>query len=1232
MIVRQDPSGGTLICLLPEDLLMHLTTFRDFQRILIPQMFLAALLLASTPSLSTAADPPAKTAEIVSLEGSGEFRAGAQQAWNAARVKQELFPGQFVRTGELSRMGLSFIDQSQIRINQNTVLQIKEVAAPGSGSQTVLSLLSGQAWSQAKNAARGLKVQTPSATAAIRGTDWELRVDDQGRSTLTVLSGEVEFFNDFGSLTVTTSEQAIAEIGKAPVKLLISNPRERVQWVTAYAVDPLRFIRLSGSSALPMVLAPPPPPEPVASRTSRAAALADSGRWDEARKLFESALASEPGNPAALVGLAFAALHEGDSTRASELLARVPASDASQQELVALGQIAALLEDGRFQTARARLERLAPVAAQAAPYLLLADLMILSGETERAVSYATDGLARFPEDARLRCQQARAYLLADRLAESAAEVRAALTADARSVDAYVAQGDLARRQGNAGEARAAYLSALALNPNDPRAWYGLGVIHNEREDLRRGRSELRGALSLDPRGPGYRGELGTLETFASRFDTAETEYGRALDANPDDYIALTGQGLLELKRGHADAALVPLLHAGLLEPRYARVHMYLAVAYYRLGRTQQVREELARASKLDPKDPFPHMLSSIIDTDLFAPGDAIEAGRTAMRLMPYLKSLNQLANNQKGTANLGNAFAFFGLEDWALSLAQESYYPYWAGSHLFLGDRYPGLFNKNSEYFQGLLADPTAFGASTRFQSLLPKPGNYLTAGLRAGVDKNFYAVQPYVTANGYALLPAPAAYFLDFEHTRLDPRAPSLDANADSVTGAIGMAATPELGFFGYGNMDNVHATVTDPDAGLQNSPLTMRDRKFDLGAHYRFSPQSTLWFKAGYGRDTTALQGLFEGGRIDLLERENNHDFQLRHTFSAGRRHEITWGIELGHRDKFTHLDLDSTSEPGSLVIDQPITDQSEVLYGSDRVTLGESLLIQGDLFVQHYSKHVHTVVLASDETGIQPGELFESAGATDVLPRVGLVYRFGDQHLVRFAYQRFARPASVSTLSPVATAGIPLNDRFAQLGGTSSRYQGQFEWAWTPTTFTTAWAAHETVTNLSLADGVQQAPSLESLQKIRNQILINPAAVDLLEETPVFGRGNVTWSGLTLSQLLGRQWSVYSRYMFTSSENTGDQFRGNPIPLLPRHLVALGATWVSTHRVYVTGQAVRRSRRFLDEANQLPSLAPDWHGTLKGYWELPSKRWSFEVNVDDIFSKTDPVAFTADLKFRY
>src|SRR5205085_11195876 len=73
-------------------------------------------------------------------------------------------------------------------------------------------------------------------------------VDASGATTLTVLSGAVEFSNTFGALVVEKNEQALAEVGRAPTKLLIANPRDRVQWVTSYAVEPQHHITASSGS------------------------------------------------------------------------------------------------------------------------------------------------------------------------------------------------------------------------------------------------------------------------------------------------------------------------------------------------------------------------------------------------------------------------------------------------------------------------------------------------------------------------------------------------------------------------------------------------------------------------------------------------------------------------------------------------------------------------------------------------------------------------------------------------------------------------------------------------------------------------------------------------------------------------------------------------------------------------------------------------------------------------
>ena len=141
---------------------------------------------------------------------------------------------------------------------------------------------------------------------------------------------------------------------------------------------------------------------------------------------------------------------------------------------------------------------------------------------------------------------------------------------------------------------------------------------------------------------------------------------------------------------------------------------------------REIRRQLApwilRFHPHEPRRRARELLARLdLERALDALCDLYAIDRAAVERMPYLKSLNQVANDQKGSANLGASLAFFGMEDWALELAQQSFYPYWGGSHLFMADRYQGEINKNSALFQGFLTDPMAFGASQRMSSKLVK-------------------------------------------------------------------------------------------------------------------------------------------------------------------------------------------------------------------------------------------------------------------------------------------------------------------------------------------------------------------------------------------------------------------------------------------------------------------------------------------------------------------------------
>ena len=1074
---------------------------------------------------------PAGGAEIVSVQGKGEVRTALETPWREAVAQQILNSGASVRTLDASRMAVMLADQTQLRLAPNSVVEIKQVG-DGAARATQLQQSSGRTWAQSKNIPDKLTVQTPTALAAIRGTDWELVVDDDGTSTLTVLSGQVLLSNDMGSVHIDSGEQGRAQKGVPPTKATLIQPRDRVQWVSSFAVDIKRYPDLS---LLPHLAAP------------------------------------------------FAA--------------------------------------NDFAAARKAVQQLAPHPdAPASAALLMADFSVQDGDFDLADKTLALGAARYPTDERFDVWRARLYLVRDDVPAARAALAQARHRNPHSTEMMLAEGELERLEGNATAATAAYQSAIAQAPDMARAWHGLGVVQTEREDVANAQTSLKRALALEPQGTGFLAELGTLEAFADRLDAARTAFTQALQERPDDYVALTGLALVELKSGNAEAATRLLLAASLIEPRYARAQTLLAVAYYQQGRTRDALFVLARARALDPKDPLPDMYQSVIYNDLLQPGDALESARKALALLPYLKSLNQVANDQKGGANLGSALAAFGLEDWARSYAQDSYTPFWAGSHLFLADRYSGDFNKKSELFQGFLADPTVFGASNRFSTLIGKPGHYGSLSLRHKSSADFKLSEPTLNLNGFANSAIPFAYFVEAIRTQARPDQMAFDAAANTYTVAVGARPSHALGLFLYANAFNA-----DIVSGLSKDVrqfIVGRNDRIDVGAHYRFGPESQAWLKLGQGTETSRADTI-TSILIDSSEFTNcscfethpeQRDLQWRHTFAISDSQEWSWGAETSRMaksynqvtEKFLHSGVGII--PADIVILQEENHSDDVWF-SGRIRAREGLDFQFDLARQHFviARDIDTTHYKQ----IPPRILFnEDDDRIYLAPRWGASYAMGGGATLRYAWQRWLRPASFNTLSPVATVGIPVDDSMLNPGGRLARWRMQLDWETSADHFVTAFVDHRQMDNLTskLEGVVNKRPDTANLSRVRQSVLSNLAAPDQLEANPVFSRGTVSSVGATANQVLTGTLAGYLGYANSHSENTSVQYLGNALPYLPDHRLTLGLTWSGENRVLLSAQTVWRSERFADEANLVP-LAPGWDMTLRLHWETMDKRWAVD-----------------------
>ena len=1110
---------------------------------------LVFVLIASTVSAAL----PEGGAEIVSVQGKGESRAPRESNWREATVRQQLIQGSAVRTLDSSRMAVMLADQTQIRLAPNSMVEIKQVG-DGATRATQLQQSSGRTWAQSKNIPDKLTVQTPTALAAIRGTDWELVVDEDGTSTLTVLSGTVLLSNEMGSVSIDSGEQGRAQKGVAPVKSVLLNPRSRVQWVSSFTVDGRRY------------------PD----------------------------LLQRPG-----IGNRLSANDLTGARRAAEQLS---------------------------------MQADAPASAT----LLLSDFLVQDGELDQAIFTLEKGAVRFPTDGRFDVWRARLYLVRDDVPAARAALTSARDRNPRLTELMLAEGELERIEGNATAATLAYQNAIAQAPDTARAWHGLGVVQTEREDVSNAQTSLQRALTLDPQGTGFLAELGTLEAFADRLDAARAAFTQALQDRPDDYVALTGLALVKLKSGDTEEATRHLLAASLIEPRYARAQTYLAVAYYQQGRTRDALFALSRARALDPKDPLPDLYQSIIYNDQLQPGDALTSARNALALLPYLKSLNQIANDQKGAANLGSALAAFGLEDWARSYAQDSYTPFWAGSHLFLADRYSGDFNKKSELFQGFLTDPTVFGASNRFSTLIAKPGNYGSLGVNYNSSANFSLGEARPVLNGYVNAGLPFAYFAEAIRSLARPDRISLEGANTNYTVAMGTRPSHALGLFVYAN--RIDADVTyKPTEGVVQFTLGTNQR-LDLGANYRFGPQSQAWLKLGQGTERSTVSevttvqtqyGKFTRGS-EFETRPQQNDIQLRHSIALDSGYEFSWGIESGRMENTNTKVQESVYHIGEGVwpsdhLTWQDRDHSEELWFSNRIRTSERFTLQADLAWQSYRKTRDINILRDRPPQTQA--FAEYYDQSLFAPRLGAIYTLGNGATLRGAWQKWQQPVSYSSLSPVATAGIPIDDSLLNPGGVLLRTRVQLDWELSPTQFFTAFADHKDARNLnSPLDGVLNTrPDVSNIDRVRQASIPNLAAPDLLEHKPVFSSGTVANAGVTFNQVLSRTLAGYLGYVGSRSENTSTTYAGKAVPYTSDHRVMLGLTWAGDQRLLLSAQALWRSERFHDEKNELP-LAPGWDLTLKLHWESTDKRWAVDGFALNLLKPDDERTLGVNLVARF
>jgi len=445
-------------------------------------------------------------AVIEVLQGKVEVSQVSDQLWEAAKTNMTLLAGASIRTGIRSRALLRIVtaDRQFIEIGEASLMKLQ--ARVEGKELPQLTFDWGKFRWQSRTKAEELPFQTPVVACGAKGTEFNVVVEPgTGRTTITMLDGEVEIRNTSGREVLSSGEEGIVEPGREPTRRQAVNVVDVIQWSLYYPA-------VVALEDLPWVGQVPADLEPSLN-----------------------------------------AYRSGDLLAALDLY---PTNHVAEGGADQLYRAAILLAVGQVDESERRLSRIDPTDSAARPARALRHLVATVGlrvvDFDSPPSTASEWLAqsyqlqqqrKLPEALAAARQAAqlqpgfgfawarvaelefgRGYISAARVA-----ARQAVAFSPRYAPAVALLGFLAAAQGRVQDAAAQFEQAISLDGAYAPAWLGRGLCQIRRNRLEAGRRDLQTAA--------------TLETHRGLY---HSYLGKALSANGDSHLA--GLELEEAKR------------------------------------------------------------------------------------------------------------------------------------------------------------------------------------------------------------------------------------------------------------------------------------------------------------------------------------------------------------------------------------------------------------------------------------------------------------------------------------------------------------------------------------------------------------------------------------------------------------------------------------------------------------------------------------------------------------
>jgi len=1162
--------------------------------------------VGALPALAVEPRPAPIAGEIVTVNGDEGLRFVNEADWRIAEATQDLLAGDALRTGPAGTLALRFADETMIRVHRNSELTVKALPEGGTAE---LQLDSGRVWARATTGGTGVDIETPAATAAIRGTDWTLEVLPDKSTRLIVLAGVVQLQNAQGSVSVGPGEAAIAAIGKAPSKIFLTQApgREQVLYHVAArdifsSLAPMRGLATapSGTEARARraeILAKPADARTKADWIDLAQiSLAFDGRATAEQAVTAArgagSLSAEEEARLALVEGLLAGQRSDWSGAEAKFAAAIPGLSGDDQYLAEFGRYMALLLGRRPDEARQASAKLdsypdGPIRAMSRAWL-----SAMSGDLEQALAIIKETQPRYPKNVDLALFAAQIEVLLGHEAEARQWTTRAIEIDPDSPETLRVQANIASDYDwNAPAAKNALNRAIAAAPGDADLYNELGLVLYNDGDEAGARDAFEHAIALDPEDPLPHANYSIVLVDTNNLDEADAMADQALALDPSFYVALLAKGRVHIQRGDLPAARDDFLNAVAANPLMAQSTLGLAIQQYEAGDLAQAYQSIDAAEQLDPADPIAPLVRTVIALDRAEIDDAIVNARKAFERYRARGGIyNPFAATQSAGSYMTAAFDTLGLTDWSRLYGDLLFSPFDAGSQFYqvTASRAPVAINQQRIEFstsqpaliQGLLLEPLSVAARNRFTDLYRRPFLDNEAGGSVTFDDEGEAAwSADGTAQGFMNGPIPVAFFANYARNEADGDTLGALDEVDSANLFLGAELTLTDRLVAWGQF--AHAEDDIPDVTL---PSTTDDDghqttyQAGIGYSHSFGARNLMNAVVAYGNTDAGVDhdlafGFSTFDFNDIDTRDEKLFVGLSHNVDLGGV-TFRYGVEgqstdrdVSQREEFILLgapfgtlenDLDSTPLQGNAFFDVS-------------TTIADSLMLQGGFTVAHVENGFNV-----DKTRFEP--------------YAGIAWLPAEGQWLRLAYQERSDQGFLTSLAPVTVVGLTPGDTPTDEGGEVKSVVARWDAEWNEHLFTFIELEHQDVKafDTSLVDRL--APLTAEDGRIER-----------------VSAGTNVW--------FGHGFGAFANASGFDSEITDGPGDGR-LPLVPDWLANAGISWVHPAQITVTlSETVIGERLGAVDGDELDAV-PITNFSIE--WQPWDKRLNFSLDAINLLDE--------------